>query len=148
MQPLSRSELNRTDRELLEAILVKGPTSLSKEEKDILCARRQYLSFAERQAYGDIIPDDVQEAIDQQNVSQGPTQYSKPPNEEEKIADALGKAVDPNDEKLVIPPANATREDVSEEIHPPVADANPATASVDPNEGNTYAPDPSQTNNT
>lgn len=45
------SELNKLDREVLEAILRKDPSSVSEDELDILKAREAYLSSDERKKY-------------------------------------------------------------------------------------------------
>jgi len=55
MQQLSREELNKTDKELLESILLKPLSILGEEEKAIIRARRQYLTATELEAYKSIL---------------------------------------------------------------------------------------------
>jgi hypothetical protein len=133
MQPLSRSTLNKTDLELLESVLAKDVHSLSPDDILILKARRQYLTYTERQAYGELIPDDIQEAVDQQTAAQDTSklEYHAPSDEKEKIDSALqqGQPQQPVD------PAS------------PAAPGNQPNPNADTVEENPFAPDPNQTQN-
>lgn len=72
-------DLNQTDRELLERILMKNPEELSQEEVAVLNARRDYLSYAQRVAYKDILNN---EDLPERPADQTKTEYTDPQAEQ------------------------------------------------------------------
>lgn len=72
-------QLNQTDRELLNSILMKDKDELTSDDIAVLNARRTYLTYAQKQAYdGILINDSAEPNADAAQNPRMQTEYSDP----------------------------------------------------------------------